>query len=74
VPRGAQDLVRRPLLDDASLVHDQDAVGPVGRHAQVMGDHQDAGAQVVRQVLEMVEHLPLDGHVEGAGRLVGDDQ
>jgi hypothetical protein len=74
VLRGPQHLVRCALLDDAAFVHDQDAVGPVGGHPEVVGDHQDAGAQVTRHRLQVVEHLALDGHVERACRLVGDHQ
>ena len=41
---------------------------------QVVGDEQVGQAEPVLQVLQQVEHLGLDGHVEGRDGLVADDQ
>ena len=41
---------------------------------EVVGDEQDARAGLFAQLVELIEDLPLHGDVQGAGRLVGDDQ
>ncbi len=61
-------------LDDAAGVHDDDPVGDVGDHAEVVGDEQDAGAEPVAQVAQHVEDAGLHGDVERGRRLVGDQQ
>jgi hypothetical protein len=38
-----------------------------------VGDHDHRGAGLVLGLLEHLQHLGLDGHVEGRGGLVGDD-
>ena len=61
------------LLDDLALVHDRHAVGEVGDDAHVVRDQHDRGAELVAAAAQQVEDLGLHGHVEGGGRLVGDD-
>ena len=39
-----------------------------------MGDQQHRGAQLAREMLEVIEHLALHGDVQRRGRLVGDQQ
>ncbi|MCY1299314.1 hypothetical protein D9M70_488370 [compost metagenome] len=55
-------------------VHHADAVGGLGDHRQVVGDQHQGHALVALQVEQQVHDLRLDGHVEGGGRLVGDQQ
>jgi hypothetical protein len=59
-------------LDRLAAVHDQHVVGHVGDHAEVVGDDDDGRAELVLQPLDQVEDLGLHGHVQGGGRLVGD--
>ena len=68
-----EDLCGRPLLDDLSPVHHDNAVGEVGNDAHVVRDEDDRGAEPVPQVPQELEDRRLDGDVEGRGRLVGDD-
>ena len=60
------------LLDLAPGVHDDDAVGDVRHHAEVVRDQHDRHPEPRPQVLHHVEHARLDGHVERRRRLVGD--
>src|SRR3546814_6365044 len=66
--------VERPLLDDASGVHDADMVGEAGDHGEVVGDPDHRRAGLAAQCLRFVQDLALDGDVERRGRLVGDDE
>ena len=70
---GVERLGRRDL-DDAAEVHHRHAVADELHHLQVVGDEQEAQAELLLQVGEQVHDLRLDRHVEGADRLVGDDQ
>ena len=41
---------------------------------EVVGDDDDGGVELALEVLQQVEDLRLDGHVERGRRLVGDEQ
>ena len=61
-------------LDDLADVHDRDPVADVPHDGQVVGDKQ-VGEVVARlEVLEQIDDLSLDRHVEGADRLIADDE
>ena len=55
-------------------VHHHDAVGQARHHAQIVGDEDDGRVDLVLDLDQHLEHLSLHGHVEGSGRLVGDEQ
>ena len=62
------------LLHLAAPVLDDDAVGRLGDHAHIVGDHDQAHAVPGLQADQQIEDLLLDRHVERGGRLVGDQQ
>ena len=63
-----------PSSTDPAGVHDHDAVGDAGDHAEVVGDEHDRGADLVACLLDQqLEHLGLHGDVERGGGLVGDE-
>ncbi len=64
----------RGVLDHFRGVHHGHVVGHFGDDAQVVRDHQDRHAHLGLQLAQQVENLGLDGHVEGGGRLVGNQQ
>ncbi len=59
---------------DLAEVHHLDAVADVLDHGEVVGDEHQGETELGFEVLEQVEHLGLDADVEGADRLVADDQ
>ena len=69
-----EQFVGAGLFDDLPQVHDSGVVADVPDHRQVMGDEQIGEAEPVLQLLEEVEHLRLDGHIEGRDRLVEDQE
>ena len=69
-----EDVVQAAGLDDLAAVHDDDVVGDVGDHAEIVRDHQQRHAQFLLQVLHQAKDLGLDGDVERGGRLVRDQQ
>ena len=68
-----EELVDRRLLDLASGVHDEHAVGDVGDDAEVVRDQDDRRAEPLADVAHQVEDARLDRHVERGRRLVGDE-
>ena len=55
-------------------IHDHDLVGPALDHPQVVGDEDHGHAPGPTEVVEEVEDVLLDGHVECCGRFVGDQE
>jgi hypothetical protein len=74
VLRSTQDLVQGPRLDDPPEAHDREPVGYLGDHAEVEGDEQDGGATPVLELAHQAQDLGLNGHVQGRGGLIGDQQ
>ena len=68
------EIVRRRDLDDAAEIHHGDALADVLDHREVVRDEQVGEAELLLQVLEQVDHLRLDRHVERRDRLVAHDQ
>ena len=67
-------LLRGSHLHQTALVHHPDAVGEVLHHRQVVGDEQDGQIHLLLEAVEQVDHLGLDGHVQRADGLVGNDE
>ena len=74
MPRAVEHRVGRALLGDARGIHDDDAVGIAGNHAEIVGNDDERDVELARQILHQLENLRLDGDVERGGGLVGDDQ
>jgi hypothetical protein len=70
----AENLERRPRLDDFAGAHDGDLVGDAGNDGEVVGDEDEPQPILVDETFEERQHLRLRGDVERRGRLVGDDQ
>ena len=74
VLRCAEELFGPGHFDDLPGVHQRHAVGHAGDHREVVRDEQQPHALLALQVLQEVEDLLLDGHVERGGGLVGDQE
>ena len=69
-----EDVLGSAFLDDLAALHDVDALGHLADDAEVVGDEQHGHAHLALQLLQQLEDLRLDGHVERRRRLVGDQQ
>lgn len=67
-----QQVVFAAVLAQATGVHHGDGVAGLRHHAEVVGDHDDRQATLVAQVQQQAQDLRLHGHIEGRGRLIGD--
>ncbi len=72
-PRVVVDGVGLADLNRLAGVHDQHPVGHPGHHPEVVGDQHDRRRGALLHAPQGVQDLRLDGHVQGGGRLVGDD-
>src|SRR5262245_52516900 len=74
VLRIVEQLLHRCLLDDLAGVHHGHAIAHLGDDAEVVRHEDQRHTGLALDVLEQVEVLRLDRHVEVGGGLVGDDQ
>ena len=72
VVRAGEDLGGRAGLDDLARCHDADLVGHLADDRQIVGDQQQRHAEAVAQILQELQDVRLDRHVERRRRLVGD--
>ena len=70
----AQDVRDRALLHHLAGVHDGNGVGHLGHEGQVVAHEHHREAQLLLQLVQQVDDLLLHRHVEGGGRLVGNDE
>ncbi len=61
-------------LDEVTQIHDTDAVADMLDDREVVGDEEVGKVVPLFQVLEEVDDLGLDGHVEGGDRLIADHE
>src|SRR5437868_589538 len=74
VPGTCQKLLRRCYLHDLAEIHHGDPIADLLDHRHVVRDEEIGEVELVLQVLQQVEDLRLDRHVQRGDRLVGDDQ
>ena len=72
--RVLEDIRRFAVLDQIAQIHNADGVGDMLDNAQVMADEQVGQLVLFLQVLEQVDDLRLNGHVQCGNRLVADDK
>ena len=72
--RVIEQLVAIGELDNAAEIHHRHALTQVSHHRQIVRDEQIGQAEALAQVLEQVDDLGLDRHVERRHRLVADDE
>ena len=66
-------LVGGAVLHDLAAVHDLHRVRVPGHDAQIVGDDDQRRAEALPQLVQLLQHLGLDGDVQGGGGLVADE-
>ena len=69
-----ENFLGRAALHDLAVLHHAGAVRHLAHDAEIVRDEQHRHMQLALQVLQKVEDLRLDRHVERGRRLVGDEQ
>jgi hypothetical protein len=72
--RIGEHLGRRAGLDDATEIHDSHPLRELRDHRQLVRHEDHRKPALTRERPEHIEHLGLDGHVECADRLIGDEK
>ena len=62
------------LFDHAPAVHDHDPIRHLSDHTEVVGDEQNAHADLALQLAHQIQDLRLNRHVQGGRRFVRDQQ
>ena len=61
-------------FDDLPMVHDQDKVANVLDHSKIMRNEQIRNTQLILQILQKIDDLSLDAHIESADRLIANNE
>lgn len=62
------------LLHNDAVLHDQDPVADLIDHVQVMADEEIGKVIFLLHIRQKMEDLGLNGNIQGAYRLIGNDQ
>ena len=72
--RTLEGLVDAALLDDLSGIHREHPITGLRNDPEVVGDQEQRRPMLCAELDDQVQHLGLDGDVEGGGRLIGDQE
>jgi hypothetical protein len=72
--RLTEDLFRGAELNQAARVHDGDAVRHLRDYREIVRDKKHGESKLLPQLVEQIEHLRLDGDIQGGSGFVGDQQ
>ena len=72
VARVREDFPEIAGLHDLTPVQNRHSIAHLGDGAEIVGDEQHAAAGLFHEVVDEIEDLRLDRHVERSRRLVGD--
>ena len=59
-----EQIVTRRKFGDLTEIHHRDTVGDVADHRKVMADEQIGQAKLFLQILQQIDHLRLDRHIQ----------
>src|ERR1019366_1062393 len=72
--RIVKNVIDLSLLDHSTQVHDDDVVGHLCDHAEVVRDEHDGHSPFLLNLSQQIQDLRLGGDVQGRRRLVGDKE
>ena len=61
-------------LDNFTVAHDADGFGIVLRQTQIVGNEDNRHTHLLLQIVEQIENLGLNSHIQSSGRLIGNQQ
>jgi hypothetical protein len=69
----SKNVIGETGLNNPSRIHNIDSLNVTRDHPQIMGDDHKRGIEFLHQIRHEFQELGLDGHIQGRGRLVGND-
>ena len=74
VERITEDVRFRAVFHQVAEIHDADRVGDMLNHGQIVADEEIRQLVLILQLVEQVDDLRLNGHIERGDRLVADNE
>ncbi len=69
-----ENILRGSVLHKVSQIHNAHRIGNMLHHTQIVGDKQVGQLILLLQVLQKVNDLCLNGHIQSRHRLVADHE
>ena len=69
-----ENVGRRCHLDDLTRIHDGYPVGPARNYSQIVCHQDDGGVELLLEVVNEVEDLPLSRYIQSCRRLIRDQK
>ena len=69
-----EDIFDEAFFDLLTTKHHHNAVGHLCNHGHIMGYEHDGGAGVLFQLVHQPKNFRLDGHIQGGGWLIGNQE
>ena len=67
-----EDFLRLAVLHDLACVHNRNPIRHVGHDAQIVRDKDNGKMSLLLDLIDQLQNLGLNGHVQSRGRLVAD--
>ena len=74
VQRILEDVLGSAVFHQVAQIHNAHGVGDMLHHGQIVGDEQIGELILLLQLLQQIDDLRLDGHVQGGHGLIADDE
>src|SRR4051812_39593466 len=74
MPRGAYHSFGFGHLDNRAQIHDSHAVADMLDNRKIMRDEEVSDPMTLLEILKQIDYLSLDRNIEGAHRLIANDQ
>src|SRR5262245_40695809 len=72
--RLVKDRAYRASFDQLASIHHPDIVTHIGDNPDIVGNKDHRQTAALLNVLEQIEILRLNGHIQAGGRLIGNEQ
>jgi hypothetical protein len=60
------------MFHSHAQVHHHDLIRHLADHSEVVADVHQSHAEVILQILDQLQDLGFDGHIQGGGGLIAD--
>ena len=67
-----EDILKRAVFHNLTGIHDGDGIADFRHDAEIVGDHDHGHIILAFKIADHIQHLGLDGDIEGGGWLIRD--
>ncbi|MPN33311.1 hypothetical protein SDC9_180796 [bioreactor metagenome] len=69
-----EHILQRPLLHNAARIHNGHLVAHLRHNAQIMRNHDHGGIIFLFEAVHKLQHLGLNGYIQGRCGLIGNEK